>query len=217
MAAISGETWSRSSSGMRGEIVFSVTLESIPQRELNQTRRAHGLRDPRECRGIFHVGLRRIGEVRMVPDVEEVGRKAEGLPLAEVEILDEREIPVLLVRPAIDVATKVAEIGCTEIWILHRITSGTGIRGIKGIHQGRGGEIVDVQIAVEAVVDVAARLPCCDRTTRSKLTAERRGESWADEGAARPGIDHGEGRSGLEDRNAADRPSLEKNFLCARS
>src|SRR5215469_6396265 len=108
MAAISGETWSRSSSGMRGEVVFSVMLESIPQRELNQARCAHGLRDPRECRGILHIGLRWVGEVRVVPDIKEIGGKAEGLTLAQAEILDEREVPVLLVRPAIEVATEIA-------------------------------------------------------------------------------------------------------------
>src|ERR1700741_169674 len=114
MVAISGETWSRSSRGMRGEIVFSVTLESIPQRELNQARRAHGLRDPRERCRIFYVGLGRVGEVRVVPDVAEVRRKAKGLPLAETEVLDKREIPILLVRSPIDVATEIAEIRYAE-------------------------------------------------------------------------------------------------------
>ena len=45
----------------------------------------------------------------MVPDIEKVRCKSDILVFSEVEILDQREIPVLLVRTAVGVAPQVAK------------------------------------------------------------------------------------------------------------
>ena len=42
----------------------------------------------------------------MVPEVEEVGSKAHLLPLSNLEVLQERHIPVLLERPVISITPR---------------------------------------------------------------------------------------------------------------
>src|SRR6266446_5773557 len=76
-------------------------LERVAQRELDQPRRTDGRENPAEGTGDLHVRGRAVAGVRevgMVPDVEEVRREAQGLPLGQLEILEEGKIPVLLAR-----------------------------------------------------------------------------------------------------------------------
>ena len=82
-------------------------LERVAQRKLNQARHALGAGDYAEIARAFHVRGHRVRKVGMVPDVEEVRREAQRLPLGQLEILDEREIPVLLERSAVDVAAQI--------------------------------------------------------------------------------------------------------------
>src|SRR5438309_11657584 len=85
----------------------SFELERVPQRELNQPRRAHGAGDFAErpgrkrlpgdliVRNALNVVDRWIAEVRVVPNVEEVGRKSQLLALGQLDILDQRKVTVL--------------------------------------------------------------------------------------------------------------------------
>src|SRR6266478_356004 len=147
----------------------SFELARVPQRELDQPRRAHGAGDFAErpgrerlpgdliVRNALHVVDRWIAEVRVVPNIEKVGREAQRLPLRQLEILDEGKVPVLLVRPAENVPAEIAKICGTEVRVVDRVA-------LRRIEQRRGGEGVDVQIAV---VDAALNAP------RSQSTGER--------------------------------------------
>ena len=50
----------------------------------------------------------------MIPKVEEVRSKTEFLSLREFEVLDQREIPVLLEGATVNVASQIAESGGTR-------------------------------------------------------------------------------------------------------
>src|SRR5678816_3911689 len=151
----SGGTWSRSSIGMRPWASFSATLKGPAQRELDETRRAHGGKYLAErIIGIarigkigFDVGNRRVAEVRVVPDIKEVGGEAHRLPFRQAEFLQERKVPVLLEWPTINVPPQIAEVGGAEVVIAG---------ALSGIKQRRTGEVGRVQIAVNALVNVAA-------------------------------------------------------------
>src|SRR5581483_4002767 len=110
MAAISGATASRSSMGMRPSAFVSLTLEGITERNLDQARIVYRRRNLREVR-VVDVLLRdcRTGKVRVIPDVEEIGRKPQLLPLRNREALDQRKVPVLLTWPTIQIAPQIAE------------------------------------------------------------------------------------------------------------
>ena len=56
-----------------------------------------------------------VRKVRMVPQVEEIRREPHLLVLANLEMLEERCIPVLLKRTVIEVAAQVAEAGRAAI------------------------------------------------------------------------------------------------------
>ena len=93
-------------------------LEGIPQGELDQTRCSDrtGNFAKRAVRSDgFHVGDRRIAKVGVVPHVEKVRREAQVLPLGELEILNQREVPVLLAGAAERVSGKVAEARGAEV------------------------------------------------------------------------------------------------------
>src|SRR5215469_6339901 len=83
--------------------------EGITQRELNQARSPDGLSNLAERAQVLYVGLSGAGKVGMVPDVEEVSREAQGLALGNREVLDQRVVPVLLERTAIQIAAEVAK------------------------------------------------------------------------------------------------------------
>src|SRR5205807_4903916 len=104
----------------------SFKLERVPQRELDQPRRAHGAGDFAERSGgqrlaggikrnALHVVDRWIAEVRVVPNVEEVGRKSQLLALGQLDILDQRKVPVLLVRSAKNIPAQIAEVCGAEV------------------------------------------------------------------------------------------------------
>src|SRR5581483_5422896 len=128
-------------------------LGGVTQRELNEPRRADSGDDFAECRGIFHIGDGWIREVGVVPKVEEVRGEPELLALGELEV------PVLLVRSAVDIAAEVSE------------KSNHAISAIRQRKDGGCREIGQVQIAVvDAVVNIAARLTRGNGTARSKLS-----------------------------------------------
>src|SRR5262249_50331277 len=110
-------------------------LESPAQRELNQARRAGGVEDLPECRSHLNVGKRRVREIGMIPHIEEVRREPHFVPLGNFEGLDQRKIPVLLARPAIDVSPQVAEAGHAEIPI---------VLALGGVEQGSGSKCIQV-------------------------------------------------------------------------
>src|SRR3989442_14170086 len=95
-----------------GQRLVVCELERVPQRELNQPWRANGARylpegrilqdsihtarRPRCALKAFDIGHCRIAKVGVVPNVEEVRGEAQTLVLADLEILDQRKVPVLL-------------------------------------------------------------------------------------------------------------------------
>ncbi len=84
----------------------------------------------------------------MVPNVEEVRSKAEILSFCEPKMLDQREIPVLLERPTINVAVERAELGSAgRTSRVRGTTSGIGRRSRH--------KIIDVDVLVETIVNVA--------------------------------------------------------------
>src|SRR5579859_3481610 len=131
----------------RGEPEMAVPRwsEGVAQGELDQPGSTDGAGDFAEgavgdADG-FHVVDRGIAEVGVIPDIEEVGGEAQGLALGDVEIFDEREVPVLLAGTAEDVAAEIAEIGRAEV----------GVHGTLGrVEQRRGGEGGGIQVAVNA-------------------------------------------------------------------
>ena len=85
------------------QIAHPDRLESVAERKLNQSWRAHGGENFAESR-VRDVGKRRISKIRMVPDVEEIRSEAQLLALGDPEILEQREIPVLLEGSAVNIA-----------------------------------------------------------------------------------------------------------------
>ncbi len=61
------------------------------------------------CQILLVIGDQRSSEVRMIPQVKEVRSEAQVLSLGELEVLDEREIPVLLEGAAINISAEIAE------------------------------------------------------------------------------------------------------------
>src|SRR5579863_3688184 len=208
-----GRDWNRA----RVKRELGAALERIAQGELDQARSADGAGDfaertVRDADG-FDVGDRGIAEVGVVPDVEEVGGKADGVALGQMEILDEREIPILLPRAAIDIAAEVAEGGGAEVGVGKdgRVRLiGVALRRIEKRSGGKGGRI---QIAIDALVNVAAGKAAGDGAAGSQLTAECAGsEAETKEGAAGTGIGDRKRRSGLENGDAADGPAAEERL-----
>src|SRR5882724_7713872 len=123
-APSSGGTCSRSSIGIRLLASFPATLKRPTQGELDEARCADGGDNlaERAVRWIgkirFDVRIRRVPEVRVIPDVEEVSRKAEGLPLRQAEVFQQGKIPVLLEWPAINVPPQVPEGRGAEIVVV---------------------------------------------------------------------------------------------------
>src|SRR5581483_2513831 len=134
IAPISGVTSCRSSMRMRPTTVEFAASEGIPERELNQARVADGRHDLAEggralCKssvrpaiadtgrvaeGSFHVGAGRVGEIRVIPDVEEIRRETKLLAFRDRKILDQRKVPILLERTAVEVPTHISERGGTR-------------------------------------------------------------------------------------------------------
>jgi len=129
-----------------GCFVCACGLESVAQRELDQPRRPHGGCDLAEV-APFDVGERRVSEVGVVPDVEKVCREPQTLTFGKFEVFDQREIPVLLPRPAERVASKVSEAGCAEVGI------GQALRRIQLRSKI---ESAAIQVAIDSRADAPA-------------------------------------------------------------
>lgn len=145
-------TWAPHAKVRQDGLVPGPRLESPPQRELDETRRANGLGNLPECRRILHIRLGRVGKVSVVPNVEEISRETQDLILRQLEILNEREVPVLLVRPPVDVPAEVTEVCAAEVRVRDRIAR-------RRVEQRCGGEVICVQVAVEAPVDITTGHP----------------------------------------------------------
>jgi len=97
-------------------------LERIAQRKLNQPRRPHGARDFAEgavsSSDGFHIRHRGAAKVGVIPNIEKVRGEPQCLPLCQFEILDEREVPILLMRPAKRISAQVPEVGraIVRVW-----------------------------------------------------------------------------------------------------
>src|SRR5215475_12694111 len=96
-------------------------LERQPQRELDQPRRSRRRDNPpeRTANG-FDVVDRWIRKARVVPDVEEVRSEVQVHAFRQLERLQEREIPVLLIRSTKCIASKVTEVCHSTISTLSR-------------------------------------------------------------------------------------------------
>jgi hypothetical protein len=99
----------------------------------------------------FHVVDRRIREVRMVPNIEEIGCETRIEPLGQSQVFREREIPVLLARPPESIAAEVALSGGAEVGILNGVAGRGWIQEIEGILQRSGSKLIDVQITVQSM------------------------------------------------------------------
>src|SRR5438445_5008500 len=165
------------------------SLERPAQRELDETRVADGGEDSAERPADGpHVVNRRIGKIGMVPHVEEVGGKAELVPIGNLKVLDQRKVPILLVRPAIDIATKVSKNGHGAV---------PAQRGSEG---RRGREVGWIQVTVvHATVNVSGGQAGRDGTARcERATESQSSQARAQKRRASGGIGHGEWRAGLE-------------------
>ena len=100
----------------------------------------------------------------MIPRVEEVCSKTQGLPLSDLKGFEKREIPVLLAWTAVSVATEASESSRAEIGIRKdcRISlSGIALRGIEKRSGGEGGGIqISVNPRADASVTQTARKGC---------------------------------------------------------
>src|SRR5437660_5419562 len=155
--------------------VDGLGLEGVTQRELNQPRGPHGRENLSEWpirSGIpgtvvgngFHVVDRRIREVDVIPDVKEVGGEPQTLPLRDLDILDQREVPVLLERATVDVPAQVSESSCAgKVWV-GKATDRVGC--------GRRCKVGEIEIAVQPGMNVAGCCSCADGPSRGKLRAE---------------------------------------------
>src|SRR6266403_665423 len=178
-------------------------LEGVTQRELNQPRRSHAGDDSSESRRVLNVRHCRIREVGVVPNIKEIRREAQFLPLGQTKILQHREVPVLLMRSAIDVASEIAE------------QRDDTISSQRSRDRTSRNEIRDIQVTiVDTGVNIAARQTCAERTTRSELRARSTGfQPATDERRTCGRIQNGKGRARLENGNSADGPSAQKCFL----
>ena len=85
------------------------SLERVPQLELDEARGSDGAENLAKCAGVFNIVERGAGKISEIPDIKEIRRKAKGLFFPKPEVLDQGEVPVLLERPAVNVATEVAK------------------------------------------------------------------------------------------------------------
>src|ERR1700722_3448139 len=135
----------------------------------------------------------------MIPDIEEIRREAQLLPLRDAEILDQRKIPVLLERPTINIAPQVSKSRGAGI----RIQRASGRIGRRRKRKVRAIQISIVHARYDASGSIARR----DRAPGDKLRARsRRFQSAANVGSTGRAIQHGKWRTGLKNGDAAHRP-----------
>lgn len=165
-------------------------LEGIAQRELHQPRRArcsHNFAEGTVSRARqvrLDVGYRGVGEVGVIPDVEEIGGEADLLALADVEILDQRRVPVLLERAAVKVATEVAEARGAEVGIAC---------ALRRIQQWRWREGCGIQVSIGyALMNITAGQDTGNGRARSEAGSEKRRTSLPQKRGARARIENRE-------------------------
>src|SRR6266852_813797 len=183
-------------------------LECVTQRKLNQPRRSYSGDDFSESRRVLNVRHRRISEVGVVPDVEEIRREAQFLPLGQFEILDEGKVPVLLVRSAENVPAQIAEVRGAEVTVR---------QALRRVEQRRGGEGIDVQIAVVDAALNAPRSHCGgERAATGQASRQRaRSEARSEKRRPRSGIRYRERSARLENGDPAHGPILQQSCLDA--
>src|SRR5581483_11510548 len=201
MAAISGATASLSNIGMRPWLSFPPALEGITQRQLDQTRCTHRRRDLRKVR-IINVLLRkcRTGEIRVVPDVEEVGREPQRLSLGDGEVLNQREVPVLLMWAPVQVTSQRSK---------RRGASST--RGVTGTTGGIGERRIHkrcwIKVLIKAMVYVTRCISRGNRSPRSqRRTQGGKRQTISNIGGARSSVENRERSTRLHRSNTADCP-----------
>ena len=134
---------------------LSYFLEGVAQGELDQARRAYRREDFAERAGIFDVVDGRVGEVGVIPDVEEIRGETELLAFGDLKVLDQRKIPILLERAAIDVSSEIAEESYSTVATL-------GSRNHRG-----GREVGEIKVTViHPVMDAAAGVARGDGAAR---------------------------------------------------
>src|SRR5258708_6770928 len=84
-----------------------VRLEQVPETELNVPARAVLTRDAAE-RGIQRVGARAV-PVRVIQEVEDLRTELDRLRAADLDVLEERRVPLILTRIVDAVARGVPE------------------------------------------------------------------------------------------------------------
>ena len=138
----------------------------------------------------------------MIPDVEEIRGEAQLLPLRDMEILDQRKIPVLLEGPAINIPPQIPERRGAGIWI-QCASSRIGGR--------REGKVCAIEISIVHTRYHASRsIACRDRPAGNKLRAGNgRLQSAANVGSTSRSIQHGKWRAGLKNGDTADCPSAQ--------
>src|SRR5438445_1198765 len=105
----------------------------------------------------------------------------------------------MLDRTAINVTTKIAEVGCTEVRV------GQTLRGIE---LRRGAEVSQFQVTVNAFVDITAGLTRGNSGARCQARAECRGcKTRSEETRAGARIYDREWGTRLEDTNPANAPT----------
>src|SRR5207248_6686757 len=175
-------------------------LKRVAQRKLNQPWRTHGRKDSPKRSRVLHIIDRGIREVCVIPDVEEVRRKAQGLLLRQLEILDEGEVPILLVRAAVDVPAEIAE------------ESYCAIASSRCRHGRSRCEVRGVQVTV---IHAIVNTPACEASGKGTAWGElapksERSKAGPKKRCPRCGIRHRERRSRLEDGDAAQSPAAER-------
>src|SRR5215469_7192969 len=195
-------------------------LKRQTQRKLDQTRRAGGGKDFAERtvrnqagRGaaIHAWGAQRrldvvdrwIGEVRVVPHVEEVRGEAQIEAFGDREVLQDREVPTLLVGSAESVAAEIAEDRHGSVAALSRR------------ERRSNDKVARVQIAIQPAVNPSARVGAGDSGPRRQGSRECRRVAGREERGPCSRIENREGCARLDDGDAADRPAREDLLLPA--
>ena len=101
----------------------------------------------------------------MVENVENIHAELEVISLSDGEALHEREIPILLERPSINIAVQRAELGGAGR------SRGIGCASSR-VGNRSGCEIVDVDVTIEALVNVSMSETVRDGTAGSEVSTQ---------------------------------------------
>src|SRR5689334_3922591 len=168
---------------------MSVT---VIQTKLNQPRRYNSRCDLAEGRRSTDVDDARETEDRMVPQVENIHAEAQLVTFLDVEILEQREVPVLLEWTTERVAWHITKTGCAR-------------RAVR--NETRRPEAVRIQVMIQTIGERALRVGACDVTA---LAAERSSAAVGlTERATTRAVSDRERQAALISDDAADAPTLE--------